>query len=83
MKSNLFLVLLLFSVSNCIQSQTDKRNAFSTIINGNQHNSRHMRLETSALKSIHQPPVILCGLTFQDKAIDWIKTSQDEKQPQQ
>ena len=82
MKSNLFLVLLLFSVSNCIQSQTDKRNAFSTIINRNQHNSRHMRLETSALKSIHQPPVILCSLTFQDKAIDWIKTSQDEKQPQ-
>ena len=40
-----------------------------------------MRLETF-MKSLHQPPVILCGLTLQDKAIDWIKTSQDEKQPQ-
>ena len=55
MKNNLFLVLLLFSVLNYIQAQTDQKNAFSKITNENQHNSRHIRHETSALKSIHQP----------------------------
>ncbi|MAP87634.1 hypothetical protein CMK16_09780 [Candidatus Poribacteria bacterium] len=56
MKHNLFLVLLLFSVLNYIQAQTDKKNAFSKITNENQHNSRRIRHETSALKSIHPPP---------------------------
>ena len=56
MENNLFLVLLLFSVLNYIQAQTDKKNAFSKITNENQHNSRRIRHETSALKSIHPPP---------------------------
>ena len=55
MKNNLFLVLLLLSVLNYIQAQTDKKSAISKITNENQHNSRHIRHETSALKSIHQP----------------------------
>ncbi|HIB87932.1 TPA: tetratricopeptide repeat protein [Candidatus Poribacteria bacterium] len=82
MGNNLFLVLLLFFVLNCIQSQANKINTSSTIINGDQHNISQMRFDTSAVKAIHQSLVILCSLTLQDKAIDRIETSQDEKQSQ-
>ena len=56
MKNNLFLVLLLLSVLNYIQAQTDEKSAISKITNENQHNNRHIRHKTSALKSIPPPP---------------------------